>query len=85
VGQVVTGCVWDYGDGTKDINVGCNPGDWVVHTWPTISGLRPYPQDCPDPPNRGDGVKDWTVTLTLTLANGTKPVNVYLEPMPVCY
>jgi type II secretory pathway pseudopilin PulG len=83
VAQNVASCIWNFDDGTTS-TAGCNAGDVISHTWPSVGGLLPYPASCPEV--LGDGVKNYKVTLTLTLANGTKPTSsVYDEPTPVCY
>jgi hypothetical protein len=77
-GSAVAGCTWDWGDGKQTSNQACKPGDVIGHTYPTLSGLKPYPVSCWDDTT-------YIVTLTMRYSNGKSASNTYEVYMPDCY
>ncbi len=66
----VTGCDWDYGDGTKKHNVNCKYLDSETHGYPQLSGCRSYVAKLT---MHFDNAKDKTTTKTYRV-----PDNHYL-------
>jgi type II secretory pathway pseudopilin PulG len=82
----VVGCTWNFGDGTTLSNngssvadltaAGCYPSDVIYHNFPP-GPVQPYPTSCYKTSE--------TATLTVTLSDGSKPVNSTNFLMPLCY
>jgi len=75
----IVSCVWKWSDGLKQTDK-CAIGDFQKHTWSKPVGYPPYDYLC-----ASDHVYKGNVTLTLTLANGSKPTTTYTVPYPLCY
>jgi prepilin-type N-terminal cleavage/methylation domain-containing protein len=82
----VTGCTWNFNDGTTLSNngssvadltaAGCYPGDVIYHTFPA-NPVATYPNSCYK--------TNETTTLTVFLSDGGQPVNTTNFLLPLCY